>query len=370
MNWNYFYKFLSFCPPELAHDVAVKFLKYEFNSNLEVKYSPLTVSNLRFRNPIGLAAGFDKNAECINGISKVGFSHTEVGTITINPQYGNSKPRVFRLNNDEAIINRYGFNSKGIKKILENLKKNSKKIVIGTNIGPNKNSTDKIKDYYLLSKLLSKYSDYLTVNISSPNTIGLRNFQYTKSLEEVIQAVNTGLKESGFIRPIFLKFSPDIKNKDLLESINLACSCKINGFVLTNTTTSRPKNLLSSNKFEEGGLSGKPIKYLASEKLFAVNKFLKESNIKDISLIGVGGIGNAEDVLMRIILGADLVQIYTSLIYQGPNLIQKIMNKLYDFKKVERIQDFSEIKGTAKSVSDAEKRVKKISNEIHKNNYI
>jgi dihydroorotate dehydrogenase len=278
---------------------------------------------LNFKNPIGLAAGFDKNAECYNEFSNFGFGFIEIGTVTPVPQPGNPKKRIFRLVEDKSIINRLGFNNKGLDKVVRNLDK-KRNIIIGANIGKNffTKNEDAYKDYLKCLNGLNKYVDYFAINISSPNTKGLRDF-HDKSLlgpflKKLINANNKMTKP----KPMLLKISPDLDNTQLDDIIQLVMDLNIDGVIATNTTTSRD-GLMSKYKEEAGGLSG----MLLKEKSNLIISYLRKKLGDNFPIIGVGGVMSPQDAIEKFESGADLVQLYTGFIYEGPGLIKNI-NKL------------------------------------------
>jgi len=276
---------------------------------------------LNFRNPVGLAAGMDKNAYLFDELSNFGFGFIEIGTVTPKPQEGNPKKRLFRLKEDQGIINRMGFNNEGVNVAVERLKRKKTTIIIGGNIGknkvtPNENATD---DYLICFNALFDVVDYFVVNVSSPNTPNLRDLQekepLTMLLNQLQQENNTKQKR----KPILLKIAPDLTNTQLLDIIDIINDTKIDGVIATNTTISR-EGLQSANKSETGGLSGKPLASRSTE----VIRFLAEKSNKAFPIIGVGGIHSAKDALEKIEAGADLVQVYTGFIYEGPKLVKRI----------------------------------------------
>lgn len=280
---------------------------------------------LNFKNPVGLAAGFDKNAVLYNELANFGFGFIEIGTVTPKAQTGNPKKRLFRLKDDKGIINRMGFNNEGVEAAIAQLKKNKGKLIIGGNIG--KNTTTKPEDYtsdYLeCFNALHPYVDYFVLNVSCPNVgshAKLNDKDYLEELIGTVQQANTSFKTQ---RPILLKIAPDLNDGQLDEIIDLVSATKLDGVIASNTSTDR-KDLRASNNLLEnignGGLSGQPIK----DKSTQVIKYLSEKSKKGFPIIGVGGIHSAEDVLEKINAGADLVQIYTGFIYEGPSLIKKI----------------------------------------------
>jgi dihydroorotate dehydrogenase len=282
------------------------------------------VFGLKFRNPVGLAAGFDKDAKLYNELSNFGFGFIEIGTLTPKPQEGNPKKRLFRLKSDSAIINRMGFNNGGVQAAVELLKKN-KNVLIGGNIGKNKvtENENAASDYEICFDALYDYVDYFVVNVSSPNTPNLRELQEKEPLTKLLQ----GLQNKNALRlkqkPILLKIAPDLTNEQLLDIIDIVNETKIAGVIATNTTISR-EGLTAENKTETGGLSGKPLTKRATE----VIRFLSEKSNKSFPIIGVGGIHTAEDALEKIEAGAALVQLYTGFIYEGPALVKAINKKL------------------------------------------
>lgn len=279
---------------------------------------------LKFKNPVGLAAGFDKDAKLFNELSNFGFGFIEIGTLTPKPQDGNPKKRLFRLKQDAAIINRMGFNNGGVEEAVERLKKNSG-VLIGGNIGknkltPNENAVD---DYEICFNALFDYVDYFVVNVSSPNTPNLRALQDKEPLTQLLKALQVLNFQKPQTKPILLKIAPDLTDEQLLDIIDIVATTKIDGVIATNTTISRD-GLQSENKSEVGGLSGKPLTSRSTE----VIRFLAEKSNKAFPIIGVGGIHSAEDALEKLEAGADLLQLYTGFIYEGPKLIKDINTAL------------------------------------------
>ena len=280
---------------------------------------------LRFENPVGLAAGFDKDAELFDELNSFGFGFVEIGTVTPLPQDGNPKPRLFRLKEDNAIINRMGFNNDGLESIIARLRRKKSKIIIGGNIGKNKlTANDSADDDYMICfEKLFPYVDYFTVNVSSPNTPGLRDLQDKIPLTKLLKSLQNINSNKAKRKPILLKISPDLNNDQLDDIIQIVSDTKIDGIVATNTTISRDGLEISSDKLlsiGNGGLSGKPIKSRSTE----VIKYLSNKSNKSFPIIGVGGIHSAEDALEKIKAGADLIQIYTGFVYEGPSLIKDI----------------------------------------------
>ena len=284
------------------------------------------VFGLKFKNPVGLAAGFDKDAKMFSELSDLGFGFIEIGTLTPKPQDGNPKKRLFRLKEDSAIINRMGFNNGGVDAAVERLK-NNKNVLIGGNIGKNKITAneDAVNDYIICFEKLFPVVDYFVVNVSSPNTPNLRALQEKEPLTKLLSELQKRNAEKEKQKPILLKIAPDLTDEQLLDIIDIVNETKIAGVIATNTTLSR-EGLVSSNKDETGGLSGKPLTKRSTE----VIRFLSEKSGKAFPIIGVGGIHSAEDAIEKFDAGASLVQLYTGFIYEGPQLIHDINKKLLE----------------------------------------
>ena len=277
------------------------------------------VAGIRFPSPVGLAAGFDKDAHAPGNMLAFGFGSVEVGTLTPRPQSGNSGKRVFRLVEDEAVINRMGFNNRGQESAEKRLAvQHAKPGVVGINIGANKDSEDRIQDYVSGVRRLGRYAKYLTLNISSPNTPGLRALQQIDPLRDLVGRVLEARGQDG--PPVFLKVSPDLPDRDIGEIAKLIVGSGIDALIVSNTTVQRPPGLKSSFSSEEGGLSGKPLKEIA---LRALRMFRSEVGAK-LPLIGVGGNGSAQDAYERIRAGASLIQVYTAFAYEGPGLAKRM----------------------------------------------
>ncbi len=287
-----------------------------------------------FPNPIGLAAGFDKDAKLYSELSALGFGFIEVGTITPKPQPGNDKPRLFRLPKDSAIINRMGFNNHGVEQMVINLKKNNSRVIIGGNIGKNKNTPNEnaVKDYIICFESLFNVVDYFVVNVSSPNTPGLRALQEKEPLLKILNALQIlnnqlAIEYSKKRKPVLLKIAPDLTNEQLDEIVEVLHDSGLDGVIATNTTISR-ENLNSDAqeiaRIGAGGLSGKPLAKRSTE----VIKYLAERSDKKFIIIGVGGIHSETDAIEKLNAGADLIQLYTGFIYEGPALIQRIKKRL------------------------------------------
>ena len=337
--------FLFSLDPETAHDLAIKSLKlnplpskmFEVEDEQILK---IQVLGKNFPNPIGLAAGFDKSAEAYNSLLRLGFGFIEVGTVTPLEQYGNPKPRIFRLEEDKALINRLGFNNDGMEIIKERIKSNSKSGLLGVNIGPNKDTKDQKNDFCLGLKSFFDIADYITINISSPNTEGLRDFHDQEKLKDLLIALNAIKKEKKTNIPLLLKISPDIKDNYISEIVEQATSNNISGIVLTNTTNANRNNLINKNK-EEGGLSGEPLQKIST---IMIRKFYKELKGK-IPIIGVGGVNSGKSAYEKILAGASLLQLYTGFVYRGPSTAKDIKKELIHILKTEGIKNIKDVIG-------------------------
>jgi dihydroorotate dehydrogenase len=330
---------------EKAHRATIGLLKLRNGTGFppEPPSTPsleTTVAGLKFPNPVGLAAGFDKDAEVPEQMLNLGFGFVEVGTLTPQPQEGNPKPRLFRLAEDQAVINRMGFNNRGMADARRRLDRRARwRGIIGVNIGANKNSADRVADYVAGVQAMAPVADYLTINISSPNTPGLRQLQDEGALGALLSAVAEARPSGG--PPIFLKVAPDLGEGEPDQIVRVALQHGIDAIIVANTTVSRPK-LQSSYVNEQGGLSGVPLKALA---LRALRDFRCASG-GEIPLIGVGGIGSVDDAWDRIRAGASLVQLYTAMVYEGPGIARRIARGLADRLKREGMSSISELVGT------------------------
>ncbi len=333
--------------PEMAHDLAIKTLKYNFlpEEIFKVENESILETKLfdtKIKNPIGLAAGFDKSAEVYNSLFKFGFGFIEVGTVTPKEQYGNPKPRVFRLEKDRALINRLGFNNDGLEKVSKRLQSNSPNGFLGVNIGPNKDSENKIDDYLKCIKEIYSFANYITINISSPNTPGLRDFHDKSILEKLLKIITDFTQKNKIKKPLALKVSPDMEESEISYIVELMKKFKIFGIVISNTTDKNRESLTGSFKNEIGGLSGEPLNRISND---LIKKFYKETK-GEITIIGVGGVNSGKTAYDKIKSGANLVQLYTGMIYEGPGIVKKIKAELiYIFKK-EKINNVSEIVGS------------------------
>ena len=332
--------------PEAAHDLAIKSLKFNFipKNFFHVENEEMLSTELfkkKIKNPIGLAAGFDKSAEVYNSIFRLGFGFVEVGTITPKRQTGNLKPRVFRLEKDKALINRLGFNNAGIDSVSERLKRITPEGFLGINIGPNKDTKNKISDFLECFSKLNRFASYITVNISSPNTKGLRNFHEEKLLTKLLSKLLELKKKNKIQCPIALKLSPDIAESEITTINEMVLKFKIDGLILSNTTSQNRKNLFDINKDETGGLSGLPLQKLS---LKLIKNFYK-LNKKKIPIIGVGGIDNGQSAFEKIIAGASVIQLYTGMIYKGPGIVKNIKKELIEILKKEKIKNIQQAVG-------------------------
>ena len=338
--------FLFNINPETAHDLAIKSLKFNPlpSKMFEVEDEQMLKIHLlgkNFPNPIGLAAGFDKSAEAYNSLLRLGFGYVEVGTITPSKQFGNPKPRIFRLKDDYALINRLGFNNDGIEIIKNRIKSDGKKGILGVNIGPNKETKDQKNDFCLGLKNFFDIADYITVNISSPNTEGLRDFHDQEKLKDLLLALNKIKKENKTDISLLLKVSPDIEDNHISEIVDVATKNDIAAIILTNTTNGNRDNLRSKIKKEEGGLSGEPLQQISTNM---IKKFYKQLNGK-IPIIGVGGVNSGKSAYEKIIAGASLLQLYTSFVYRGPSVAKDIKKELIKILKAEGLNNIKEAIG-------------------------
>ena len=332
--------FLFLFDPEWVHHTVFKSIKIAnkipgisslLRSAYVIKDKSLErkLFGLIFPNPVGLAAGFDKDAKLYQELSNFGFGFVEIGTLTPKPQDGNPKKRMFRLAEDEGLINRMGFNNEGVEAALQRLKKN-KGVLIGGNIGKNKNTPNDqaVEDYLICFDALFPYVDYFVVNVSSPNTPNLRALQDKEPLTHLLKTLKEQNQKKETPRPILLKIAPDLSEDQLLDIIDIVKSIKIDGVIATNTTLNR-EGLVSENKDQLGGLSGKPLTHRSTE----VIRFLSEKSNHALPIIGVGGIHSAQDAIDKLNAGASLVQLYTGFVYEGPALVKRI-NKALRTQKI------------------------------------
>lgn len=335
-------KLLFLLSPEIAHSLAIVVLKsLPYRKPIELPESlSVNLFGNKLRSPIGLAAGFDKNAEVIKPMLSLGFGFVEVGTVTAKSQHGNKKPRIFRLIKDQAIINRLGFNNKGIEYFLKQISHiKLDNCVFGINIGKNSTSKDQISDYIKLIEIVHGKSNYIVLNISSPNTPNLRNLHNKQELSQLLQAVCDLKKSKSINTPIILKISPDIDQHTKENIAELTMEYKIDGLIVSNTTINR--NNLHSHQSESGGLSGKPLLTLSTKLLSDMHKLTEGK----ILLIGCGGVSSGADAYEKIKAGASLVQLYTSLIYHGPRVVNQINLELAELVRKDGFSNVSEAIG-------------------------
>ena len=331
--------------PETAHNLAIQALKFNLmprNQKQNFKHIETEIFNKKIPNPIGLAAGFDKDAEVYNSIFRLGFGFVEVGTITPLKQSGNPKPRVFRLEEDEALINRLGFNNSGADLIQSRIRINPPKGLFGINIGPNKDTKSRIEDFLICLNKFYNLADYLTINISSPNTENLRSFHNENELDELLSLIEKEKKILKTSVPIVVKISPDIEDENINKISDLLIKYKVKAVIISNTTDKNRHNLSNINKLEKGGLSGKPLEKKSNELINKFYKILKN----EVKIIGVGGVDSGQSAYQKIINGASLVQLYTGMIYQGPNIVSKINEELINILDKEGVQNISDIVGS------------------------
>ena len=333
-------RLLFLIDPERVHHIVSVILKFAFKvpfvsaisrNLLTIKDKRLerTVFGIKFDNPVGIAAGFDKEANLYNEVSNLGFSHIEIGTVTPLPQKGNERPRLFRVPQDSALINRMGFNNIGMENIIKNLKRENHKLIIGGNIGKNTltSNENSINDYVKCFEALFEYVDYFTVNVSCPNIKNLADLQNTESLTEIVNGLKKINNSKPKPKPILIKISPDLTTKQLDEMIELVINTKLDGIVATNTTTSRIGLKMEEESLEKignGGLSGKPLTNRSTE----VIRYITQKSNNAFPVIGVGGILSPKDAMDKLKAGASLVQLYTGFIYEGPTIARKINKKI------------------------------------------
>jgi dihydroorotate dehydrogenase len=311
--------------PETAHELAIAGLRYRLAGSQKITTDPRLAVNAfgrSLRHPIGLAAGFDKNAVACNGLARLGFGFIEVGTVTRRAQPGNSKPRLFRLEPDNALINRMGFNNAGIEPFVAALRRADRGIVpVGANLGINKDDADPLADYPALVRQVAPHADYVVINVSSPNTPGLRDLQAVDRLGDILTAI---ARDAAPHPALFVKLAPDLDEAVLPDLVALAIERGIAGLIVSNTTLARPASLTSASRGEAGGLSGAPL-FTRSTRMLARVRLLAGDRL---TLIGAGGVATAEQALTKCRAGADLVQVYTSFVAQGPAVIARIVTGL------------------------------------------
>jgi dihydroorotate dehydrogenase len=328
---------LRFIDPETAHHLAIRALVAAQRTGI-LPAAPLDDPILKLRlwgrdlaNPIGLAAGFDKDGEAPDALLRLGFGHVEIGTVTPRPQPGNPRPRLFRLTDDRAVINRYGFNSRGVSAMAETLAQRTGQGagLLGINVGKNKDTADEAADFVAGIEALCRFADYLVVNVSSPNTPGLRDLQGRAAMERVITAVleaRGGAAPSGKLPPLLVKLAPDLDDSGLADAAAVALATGIDGLIMGNTTLSRPPDLRDPQRSEAGGLSGRPLMTLSTARLRTLFR-LTEGRLP---LIGAGGVASGVEAYAKIRAGASLVQLYSALVFEGPGLALRIKRDLVE----------------------------------------
>ena len=339
-------KLLHQVDPERAHGLSIKALRLGLvplhGGPVSGPRLKIDVGGLTFLNPIGLAAGYDKNAEALRPLSRAGFGFLEVGAATPRPQEGNAKPRLYRLRKDRGVINRFGFNNQGIKPIRKRLERAPTNIPRGLNLGANKDSYQPANDFgYVLSKA-SAWIDFATVNVSSPNTKNLRDLQGKAALEDLLNRVDEANKKQDRKLPIFLKIAPDLNETEIQDIADIALNVGLSAIICTNTTVNR-KNLISQHRKQSGGLSGRPL----FEKSTRILAQMRSATKGQIDLIGVGGVSSAEDAYTKIQAGASAVQLYTALVYEGLSLVPKIADGLDQILVAEGIERLDKAVGVS-----------------------
>tara|TARA_A100001011_G_scaffold229875_1_gene238012 strand:- start:738 stop:1790 length:1053 start_codon:yes stop_codon:yes gene_type:complete len=332
--------------PEVAHSLAIKSLKLNFIPNIlytseDNDLFKTKLFNKDLDNPIGVAAGFDKNAEVYNSLFKLGFGFVEVGTVTPLRQYGNPKPRVFRLVEDEALINRLGFNNLGVKNVADRISSNKQIGLLGINIGPNKDTNDRQNDYVECLKTLHEVADYITINISSPNTEDLRNFHDQNKLNELLEIINNEKTKLKSNIPIVVKVSPDIKDQEIPKISDVLLKNNVEAVILSNTSDSTREELNDIQKYQKGGLSGKPIEEKSTKMIAKFHEILGDR----IKIIGVGGVDSGISAYKKFLAGASYIQLYTGMVYKGPNIVNMIKKDLKKLMLKDGVKHFSEIIG-------------------------
>jgi len=335
--------------PEIAHNLAIKSLKLNLTPNLmdEDKDDQMFKSTLfgkEIDNPIGMAAGFDKNAEVYNPLFKLGFGFVEVGTVTPLKQYGNPKPRVFRLVEDQALINRLGFNNLGAENVSNRIRSNLNTGLLGINIGPNKDSNDRLNDYLIGLRTFHDIADYITINISSPNTENLRSFHDEEKFHKLMNSIQEEKVKLKSKIPIVVKISPDISEEQIKWVSKILLDHKVSAVIVSNTTSGNREKLNDILKHQKGGLSGKPLEEEANKLISKFYKLLKDK----IEIIGVGGVDSGESAHRKFLAGASYVQLYTGMVFQGPNIVGKIKKELKEILIADGKKNFREIIGKKK----------------------
>ena len=326
---NFFLKVFKFLPPEIAHSLALNSLSFLYKARLlrflytKPESNPQVFAGMLVKNRLGTAAGLDKNGDYIDCLGELGFGFLEVGTVTPEKQNGNPRPRVFRNFQENAIINRLGFNNKGVDHLVENLKSKKFRGIVGVNVGANKWSKGKerIQDYLTCIEKVYKYADYITVNISSPNTPNLRDFHDERNIIDLVNAIDLQVSKLNIEIPLLLKISPDESNESIDKIIEVIVKSKFTGIIATNTTID--KSSLSDSKLREveGGLSGEPLMHKSTDKI----KYIKSRSNDQIPIIGVGGVMDSQSFHEKVQAGCSLVQIYTGFVIKGPSIVKEIL---------------------------------------------
>ncbi|MDA8612625.1 quinone-dependent dihydroorotate dehydrogenase [Candidatus Pelagibacter bacterium] len=332
--------------PEKAHTLAIKSLKFNLIPNVFDEHKNDSIFQTKIfgkdlDNPIGMAAGFDKNAEVYNALFKLGFGFVEVGTITPLKQYGNPKPRVFRLVEDEALINRLGFNNHGAEIVKDRIKRNKKLGLLGINIGPNKDSSDRLNDYLIGLKTFYDDADYITINISSPNTENLRTFHEGNKLQDLLKSIMEEKKNLNSNIPIAVKVSPDISEDQVSQISEILLEHEIKAIIVSNTSEATRDKLSNIQRHQKGGLSGKPIEEKSNILINRFYKLLKG----EIKIIGVGGVDSGQTAYNKFLAGADFIQLYTGMVFKGPNIAGIIKKELKELFIRDGIKNYTEIVG-------------------------
>jgi len=332
--------------PEIAHTLAIKSLKLNLVSNIfdENKGDSMfetTLFGKKIDNPIGMAAGFDKNAQVYNPLFKLGFGFVEVGTITPLEQYGNSKPRVFRLVEDQALINRLGFNNLGSENVNARIRSNLPEGLLGINVGPNKDTKNRLSDYLIGLRTFYDIADYITINISSPNTENLRNFHDEIKFDELMSLIEKEKIKLKSKIPIVVKISPDIMDNQVNLISEILLKYKVNAIIVSNTTENNRENLQNILKYQKGGLSGKPLEEKSNKLIVKFYNLLKGKT----EIIGVGGVDSGKSAYEKFLAGANHVQLYTGMVFQGPNIVGKIKKELKELLINDGVKNFREIIG-------------------------
>jgi dihydroorotate dehydrogenase len=332
--------------PEKAHTLAIKSLKFNLIPNVFDEHKNDSIFQTKIfgkdlDNPIGMAAGFDKNAEVYNALFKLGFGFVEVGTITPLKQYGNPKPRVFRLVEDEALINRLGFNNHGAEIVKDRIKRNKKLGLLGINIGPNRDSSDRLNDYLIGLKTFYDDADYITINISSPNTENLRTFHEGNKLQDLLKSIMVEKKNLNSNIPIAVKVSPDISEDQVSQISEILLEHEIKAIIVSNTSEATRDKLSNIQRHQKGGLSGKPIEEKSN---ILINRFYKLLKGK-IKIIGVGGVDSGQTAYNKFLAGADFIQLYTGMVFKGPNIAGIIKKELKELFIRDGIKNYTEIVG-------------------------